>query len=89
MRVLLPHVIPASTVARIVGLRDSLEKGGVAVWLYERWDGLGCVVGRRVGPFVVPVRAHVIAEGSEVDIWSGGEIALGYEREEVRPVVWQ
>jgi len=80
-------VVPASTVARMAGLRSSLEASGVALWLYERWDGLGCVVGRRVGPLVVPVRAHVIAEGGEAQVWN--DITLGYERQEVRPGVWR
>lgn len=88
IRVFFPHVVPPSTVASIPGLGSSLEASGMAIWLYERWDGLGCVVGRRVGPIVLPVKALVIAEGGYVEIWSGG-VALGYEREEVRPAVWR
>ncbi len=83
LRLLAPHLIPPSTIARCERLGLPLAQAQHALWLYERWSGLGCIVGRRIGPFILPVRHLVIPDGGEVELRPDSGITLGYERHDL------
>lgn len=88
VRVCIPHLVPPSTVARCDRLGPPLRAVHLALWLYDRWDGLGCLVGRRFGPLILPIRHFVIADGGEVELLGTEEIRLSYGREELNVEEW-
>jgi hypothetical protein len=89
LRIILPHVIAPSTAAAGLRLEELLKEAGIGLWLYERWDGLGVIACRRVGPLLLPFAARLIPPGGEAEIPRANGLTLAYEREETDRMVWE